>query len=53
MNELHQKSLALIEKYFEEISDEEFLKQYNELEKGIGPTVEEWLENNVVQIEKI
>ena len=32
-------SELLTERWLDSISDEEFLRQYKELEKGIGPTV--------------
>lgn len=43
MNDIHEKSLALIDELFENISDEEFLTKYNAVEKGIGPLVSEFL----------
>jgi hypothetical protein len=43
MNDTQTKSLELITQYLENVDDAEFLNDYKECEKGIGPTVQEYL----------
>ena len=43
MNEVHAKSLELMEDYFSKVTPEEFLKDYLEVETFEGPTIDEFL----------
>jgi hypothetical protein len=43
MNDTQLKSLELMDQYLENVDDAEFLKDYEECEKGIGPAVQEYL----------
>ena len=39
MNELQEKSILLIEEYFNNIDKQEFLKEHEMLENNIGPII--------------
>jgi hypothetical protein len=47
MNDIYEKSLALMTEFLDNISDEEFLSTYNALERNVGPTVEDYLNPNL------
>ena len=40
---IHEKSLRLVTELFESMSDEEFLVLYDECEKHIGPTIDDFI----------
>lgn len=39
MNELQEKSIQMIEDYFNNVDRQEFLKEHEILEKNIGPII--------------
>jgi hypothetical protein len=43
MNKTQRQSLKIITEHLANISDDDFLKTYNECEKNIGPTVDDYL----------
>jgi len=54
MNPTQQLSLQLMTQLLNDTDDETFLADYNNIEKGIGPTVDEYLNlmDNKVSINK-
>jgi hypothetical protein len=44
MNDTQTKSLELMTQYLENLDDAEFLSVHKECEKGIGPTVQEYMQ---------
>lgn len=55
MEDVFEKSLRLQQEHLDNISDEDFLKLYNEIEKQCNPngiTIEEYLKHNKVDYER-